>query len=310
VALSLRRRGPSNFERAADGSMTLVEHLIELRRRLFFAALGVVAGLIVGLFLADPAFQLLIRPYKKLPDAGSLQWLGPADSFTVKLQMALWLGLIIGAPVWLYQLWAFVAPGLHRHERRWAYAFVAVAVPLFATGVVLAYFVVDRSLHFLVTAGVSGAKVQFEASRYLNFVTTMMLLFGAAFEFPLLLLMLNFAGVVTGRRLLSWWRAVVFLCTAFAAVVTPDPGVFGMLLLAACMSVLYFVAVGVALFNDRRRSRRQGEYSDLTDDQISPLEDDRDPVEPGEAVGPPTAVGGPSQVPAPLPIERRYDDFT
>ena len=128
--------------------MTLIEHLNELRSRLFRASIAVVVGLIAGFFLAKPAFNLLKRPYEQLPDAAPLQQLAPTDSFMIQLQLAMWIGLIIGSPVWMYQLWAFVAPGLHKHERKWAYVFVALAVPLFAGGAVLAYLVVDKSMYF------------------------------------------------------------------------------------------------------------------------------------------------------------------
>ncbi len=298
--------------------MTLVEHLIELRSRLFYASIAVVTGLIAGYWIADPVFMFLQQPYIKLMagKTAKLQTLGPADSFTIRLQLALWIGLILGAPVWLYQLWAFVAPGLHKHERRWAYVFVGLAAPLFIAGAWLAYVVIDRSLHFLVDAGIGGLQTSFEASRYIDFVTTMLLLFGVAFEFPLLLLMLNFTGVVSGKKLASWWRVVVFICTAFAAVVTPDPGVFGMLILAGCMSFLYFIAVGVALLNDKRKGRGKEVYAGLDDDEVSPLEDDRvavgapDGIEPVEPVAGPTPVAGPSPMAAPKPLDSRYDEMT
>jgi len=311
VRFALRKRGPSNFERAADGSMTLIEHFRELRTRLFVASLGVVAGLIVGFFLAQPVFELLKQPYcnlpgKTLPDGTCQNFilLAPADSFILKLKLALWIGLIVGGPVWLYQLWAFIAPGLHRHERKWAYVFTAIAAPLFAGGATLAYIVVDKGLAFLLDAGVAGLDSQLEVTRYISFVTSMILLFGVGFEFPLVLLMLNFTGVVSARRLLSWWRVIVFLCFAFAAVATPDPGPFGMTLLAGALSLLYFVAVGVAFINDRRRGRGKEMYAGLADDEVSPLADDREPVEAGEAIAPVAPVAEPT------PIDRRYDDMT
>jgi sec-independent protein translocase protein TatC len=312
VAISLRRRGPSKFERAADGSMTLIEHLIELRTRLFYASLAVVVGLIVGYLLSNSVYELLKEPYCSLPKAtdpvtGECQGffqMSPATGFIVRLKIALWVGLIVSGPVWFYQLWAFVAPGLHRHERKWAYVFVALAAPLFAGGAVLAYVVIDKGLKFLLEAGVTGTTAQLEVESYISFVTTMILLFGVGFEFPLLLLMLNFAGVVSARRLLSWWRIVVFACFAFAAVATPDPGPFGMTLLAASLSMLYFIAVGVAFVNDRRKGRGKEIYAGLDDDETSPLEDARQPV------GAPDRVDMPEPVPGPLPLERRYDDTT
>ncbi|HEX6969701.1 MAG TPA: twin-arginine translocase subunit TatC [Micromonosporaceae bacterium] len=311
MGFALRRRGPSNFQRAADGSMTLVEHFRELRSRLFKATLGILAGLVVGYFLADPVFHLLSEPYCSLPDArkpdGSCQnflMLAPTDGFVLKLKLALWLGLIIGGPVWLYQLWAFIAPGLHRHERKWAYVFVSIAAPLFVGGAALAYFVVDKGLSFLLEAGVTGVSSQLEVTRYISFVTTMILLFGVGFEFPLVLLMLNFTGVVSARRLAGWWRVVVFLCFAFAAVATPDPGPFGMILLALALSLLYFIALGVAFLYDKRRGRGKELYDGLDDDRASELDHRPEPVDALERVDEVEPVS------APAPLDRRFDDTT
>ncbi|MGC4748205.1 twin-arginine translocase subunit TatC [Micromonospora sp. DT201] len=317
MAFALRKRGPSTFERAADGSMTLIEHVRELRNRLFRASLAIVGGLIVGFVLAEPVFLLLKQPYCRLPDTrdalGNCQdllALAPTTGFVLKLKLALWLGLIIGGPVWLYQLWAFIAPGLHRHERKWAYVFVSIAAPLFAAGAMLAYVVVDKGLGFLMESGVGGLSNQFEVGAYIAFITNMILLFGVAFEFPLILLMLNFAGIASARRLLSWWRAVIFICFAFAAIATPDPGPFGMTLLAASLSLLYFVAVGIAFINDKRRGRGKEIYAGIDDDEVSPLEFDKDPVVAGQRVDATAPIGVPDPIAPPAPIERRYDDMT
>ena len=321
MALTLNRdRKPSRFERASDGSMTLIEHVRELRSRLFIAAIGVVVGLIIGFFIAKPVFNFLSQPYCQLPSSKVLQpngsvrcnflVLGVTDSLSVRLKIALWIGLFIGSPVWLYQLWAFVAPGLHRHERKWAYLFVAVAAPLFVGGGTLAYLMIFHSLPWIMDAGVLGQPTQLEVSSYLGFVTNMILLFGCAFEFPLLLLMLNFTGVVTGRKLLGWWRIVVFISFAFAAIATPDPGPFGMTALALCMSALYFVAVAIAFVNDRRKGRGRDLYANLNDDELSPLDDGLEPVAAGDRIEPASAVAAPTPVAQPLPLESRFDDMT
>ncbi|HEX2774973.1 MAG TPA: twin-arginine translocase subunit TatC [Micromonosporaceae bacterium] len=311
MAFAIRKRGPSNFQRAADGSMTLVEHLRDLRTRLFRASLAVLVGFAVGYWLTHPVRNLLQRPYCDLPSSrdprtGDCRFvqLGVADVFLLDLKIALWVGLIVAAPVWLYQLWAFVAPGLHRHERRYAYVFVAIAAPLFAGGAVLAMFVVQKGLQFLLNFSGPDINTTLEVTRYISFVTNLILLFGVAFEFPLLILMLNFVGVVSARRLLGWWRVVVFLFFAFAAVVTPTPDPFGMTALALCLSALYFVAVGVAFLNDRRRGRGAEIYSGLDDDEISPLANDREPVGAG------SPVDAPAPVAAPAPLDRRYDEMT
>lgn len=297
-----RRRGPTEFQRATDGSMTLIEHIRELRNRLFKASLGVAFGLIVGFTLSQDVFNLLAVPYCDLTPPGEeckfLQ-LGPADGFILRLKIALWLAVIVAAPIWLYQLWAFVAPGLHRHERKWAYWFAGIAGPLFAAGAILAYFVVGKGLEFLLASGVTGVETNLEVTKYISFVTGMILLFGVSFEFPLLLLMLNFAGVVTGRRMLSWWRAAVFIAFAFAAITTPDPGPFGMTLFALVLSLLYFMAVGVALLNDKRKGRGKEIYEGMDDDETSSL--DNYDLEPVEAGAPPEKIA---------PLERRYDDMT
>lgn len=316
MALSLRRdRGPSKFEQAADGSMTLIEHVKELRNRLFWAALGVLGGLVVGFILAGPVFDLLQQPYCDLPSSwidGKCRFLvlGVADTLILKLKIALWLGLVVGSPVWLFQLWAFIAPGLHRHERKWAYVFVAIAAPLFMAGAVLAYFVVGHGLAFIMQAGVIGETSQLEVTKYIGFVMNMIVVFGAAFEFPLILLMLNFTGVVTAKQLIGWWRIMVVVAFAFSAIATPDPGPFGMILLAACMLLLYLIATGVAALNDKRKGRGKEIYEDLGDDETSELEEERVPVGVSDRVDAPTPVEAPVPVEKPRPLESRYDDMT
>jgi sec-independent protein translocase protein TatC len=293
--------------------MSLMEHLQELRMRLFRGALGVVGGLIIGLFIAKPVLSFITRPYCKLPGAPQpCQFVAnsPLDPLLLDLRVALYIGLILGAPVWLYQLWAFIAPGLHRHERRYTYAFVAVATPLFLTGATLAFLVVQKSLRFFLGAATNGYHITVGLQGYFDFVTNMMLLFGAGFEVPLLVVMLNFFGVLSARRLLGWWRIAVFLMFVFGAVVTPTPDPFGMSILAGSMAILYFGAVGVAFINDRRRAKRNNVYAGLDDDETSPLEFDVDSVEAGAPVDTIDPIGKPEPVTKPLPLDRRYDDST
>jgi sec-independent protein translocase protein TatC len=313
VAVIKSRSGKrvSKFQLAADGSMTLFDHLRELRGRLFKAVLGVFLGAAVGYYFSGHVesfldapycnYQLAQNPAQKLcgfAAAGS-----PIDAFVVQLKVSLYFGLLISSPIWLYQLWAFIAPGLHKRERRHAYAFAALATPLFAFGAILAHLVVAKSLHLFLGGG--NFTVLVDISGYFGFVTKMMLLFGFAFEFPLLIVMLNMVGMVTGRKLLGWWRPAIFLMFLFGAIVTPTPDPFSMSILAGCMAVLYFAAVGFALINDRRRGRTK-QYADLDDDDVSPLDDadNGDPIEAGAFIHVPEPIE-PAQ-----PLPRSFDDFT
>ncbi|MBB5113836.1 sec-independent protein translocase protein TatC [Micromonospora echinospora] len=297
--------------------MTLIEHIRELRNRLFRASLAILVGFGFGVWLSGPVLHILQKPYCDLPKArlidGNCNFvqLGPADLFLLQMKVALWVGLIIAAPIWLYQLWAFIAPGLHRHERRYAYFFTALAAPLFAAGAVLAYFVTSKGLEFLLNVSGGGdVTTTLDITRYVGFVTNLILLFGVAFEFPLIVLMLNFVGMASAKRLLSWWRVAVFVFFAFSAVVTPTPDPFGMTALAICLCALYFAAVGVAFLNDRRRGRGREVYAGIADDEVSPLDLSTEPVPAGGRIGASDPIGAPEPVAAPKPIERRYDDMT
>jgi sec-independent protein translocase protein TatC len=308
--------------------MTLMEHLQELRGRLFKASLGVLVGFGISWFLvATWVVAALNKPYCDLMQNNAikanhgqplpatwqcpLQVLGPTDYFVLQMKVALWVALVIAAPVWLYQLWAFIAPGLHRNERRWAYVFVGAAAPLFAAGGLLAFFVVTKGLEFLFSLTPSNVSTNLDVTRYVDFITGLMLLFGVALEFPLIVALFNVTGMASARRLLSWWRVAVFAFFAFSAIATPTPDPFGMTALALVLTALYFAAVGFAFLNDARRNRRRrAEFGDVGDDEISPLQHDPDPVEAGAPVDGVTAVDAPSPVTKPKPLESRYDDFT
>jgi sec-independent protein translocase protein TatC len=306
-----RQKKPTKFQQAADGSMTLIEHIRELRSRLTKAVLSVLVGFFVAFYFSSHIFDFIQKPYcdLNLKGDGSCDFLvlKATDPLMMSMKIALWGGLILAAPFWLYQLWAFIAPGLHKHERRWAYMFGAIAVPLFFVGAVLASLVVSKGLSFLLTHGAVKA-TSLEASSYLSFVTNLVLLFGLSFEFPVLLLLLNFTGIVRGKRMLGWWRVAIIVFFAFAAITTPDPGPFGMTLLAAALSLLYFVACGIAILNDKRRDRKARKaYGDYGDDETSALDYDPEPIEAAE----PIAV--PSDIAPPTPVEERrsrWDDMT
>lgn len=290
-----KRRRSSNFQRAADGSMTLMEHIRELRSRVLKAVVAIIIAAAFMLIDFVPGRDFVVTEWVQRFVLGpycdyaisvnptqtcGLNFPNPLDAFMLQLKLGLYLGLAVSAPVWLYQLWAFVAPGLHRNERRYTYAFVAIAAPLFSVGTVLGYVLVTKSMQFLLRAvpSMDGLTLSINAVEYFDFITLVMLVFGLGFEFPLLALVLNIAGVVSARRLLSWWRVVVFLMFVFAGIVTPNPDPFSMIIFALCLSALYFAAVGVAFIVDGRRARRQARQT-VGDDEVSPIE----PVSPVDA---------------------------
>lgn len=259
--------------------MTLAEHLGEFRNRLIKSALALAVGMVVAFVFYEQVFDFVTHPYCELPAASRLTggerclltFTGITGAFSIQLRVAMIVGVIISGPVWLYQLWAFVTPGLHRRERRWALVFAGISTALFAGGSAFGYYSLNRALEFLLSFG-SGLTPVIAIDRYLSFVTNLLLVFGASFEFPLLLIMLNLAGIVSAKRLRSAWRGIIFGIFAFAAVATPSQDPITMSLMAMPMTVLYGVALVVALIHDRRAARRDP-YAGLDDDAPSALPD-------------------------------------
>jgi sec-independent protein translocase protein TatC len=265
--------------------MTLTEHLIELRSRLLRAFLAVGAGMVVAFLFYDQVFNVLRHPYCQLEAAHrlggrecTLIFTGVLDALAVRLRVAMIAGIILSSPLWVYQLWAFVTPGLHRHERRWALTFAACSGALFAAGTIFAYFTLGRALQFLLSF--SGDLTPLIAvDKYLSFVTKMLLIFGASFEFPLLVVMLNLAGVVSARRLAAAWRVIVFGIFVFAALITPSQDPITLCGMALPLSLLYGVALLVAFAHDRRVARREAASPWLDADSTAsaePTDPDRD----------------------------------
>ena len=273
-------RGRSAKPTAAAG-MSLSDHLRELRSRLVKAGIGIVAGMVVGWVYYDAIFAWLSAPFNDIVhharDEGKVVVLaltGVADPFTLQLQIAAMVGLVIAAPVWLYQLWRFITPGLHGHEKRWALGFAAAATPLFAAGVALAYWVLPSGLALLFGFTPAGVENIVSVDRYLDFFVRTILVFGVGFLIPLLVVLLNFAGVLTGKALLSWWRAIILIIFLFAAIATPTGDPWNMTLLAAPILLLVTIAVGICVLNDKRRARRDRTvgFGQWDDDEASLIE--------------------------------------
>lgn len=265
--------------------MTLAGHLAELRSRLVKAILAVTAGGVVGWFLYDRVFTALQRPFLEVRahrPTGSLvelNFTGITDPFSLKIKISIFIGLLLASPVWIYQIWAFITPGLHRNERRYAIGFLAAALPLFLGGAYLAWLVMPKAVSFLLEFTPNGASNILDLETYLNFVIRFILAFGAAFLIPVIMVGVNMAGLVSARRLASAWRITIFGIFLFAAMMTPTPDAWTMLLMGSSIVLLYLAALGLCFLNDRRRARRAAAEpsASWSDDEASPLpEADRD----------------------------------
>ncbi len=287
MAFSLRRGRKAGDDEVPDegvpddGTMTLVEHLRELRSRIVRSVVAIILATIVSFFFYNQIFELLTRPFtttvnQLAKDEGlqaQLTLTGVADAFTLQLKTSLAAGIVISSPYWLYQIWAFIVPGLHPRERRWTRVFAAIAGPLFLLGVAIGYYVLPKGLSILLDFTPADVSNLIEVSRYLSFILRMLLVFGIAFEIPLFVVLLNLAGVVTGRQL-GRFRAWIILGTfIFAAVATPSTDPISMLFLAIPMTLLFLLSEIIARLIDRRRGIH--DYEEWDDNEQSDLALDR-----------------------------------
>jgi len=277
---SQRRQNP-------EGRMPLMDHLRELRNRVVKMALGLAAGMTAGFVFFSQAWAVIERPLCRavihghsgcsIPGTNQLILNSPLDPFYLRVKVAFIVGVIVSSPVWLYQLWAFVAPGLYAREKRWGHLFLATAVPLFLLGTVLAYLSLGRSMHYLLGLTPHGVGNYIQVDLYMSFVMTMMLAFGIAFEVPLLIVMLNLAGILTHQRFRRWRRLLIFGVFVIAGVANPSPDPITMLVLGGACAALVEVAEFIVWRNDRRRARRHPDpYAGLSDDEVSPLDEPSD----------------------------------
>ena len=223
--------------------MPLVEHLTELRRRLIWSAIALVCGAVVAFTLYNRILDFLIDPYTDITGKTEFVILDPLEGFAARLKVSAWCGAFLASPVVLWQLWRFITPGLHKSEKRYAIPFIIGSVLLFALGAAVALFTFEQALSFLIGVGGPNVDPLFSPGKYLGLVTLMMVAFGLAFEFPILLLFLQLAGVVTSRKLRSWRRPALVIVVAVAAVITPSQDPYSLFAMAAPMYLFYELAI-------------------------------------------------------------------
>lgn len=242
--------------RDPEGTMSLVEHLEELRRRLVISVVAIAVGSVVGWILYDAVIELLLEPYcdywvtvppeNRPTDSCSLFFMGAVDPVLIKLKVVVFLGLFIALPVVLWELWAFIVPGLTQREKRLAVPFVASSVILFALGAYLAYATLPRALSFLLGFAGSEFAPLLTGDRFLSFVMLVALAFGLSFEFPIVLIFLTVVGVISTQMLRDWRRWVYLGISIFAAFITPSADPYTMLAMMLPMMLFYEAAIIVA----------------------------------------------------------------
>ncbi|MGW1023360.1 twin-arginine translocase subunit TatC [Streptomyces sp. NPDC002577] len=272
-------------EKDPEGRMPLAEHLRELRNRLAKSLLAVVVTTVFAFFFYKDILQFFTDPIlqavgcklslEELQETGTTTCArivqnGLLSPFTLALSVSFTSGLVLASPVWLYQLWGFIAPGLHKNEKKYSLGIVGAGFPLFLLGAYFAYWSLPKMAEVMLQFSIIGSDNQLPLDELIQLIMRMIIIFGLAFELPLLLVVLNFGGIVSGAKMLSWWRGMVMGITLFAAIATPSTDPVSMLALAAPISVLYFVATGVAIMNDRRRARI--EAAGPADDEASDLD--------------------------------------
>ncbi|WP_033287506.1 twin-arginine translocase subunit TatC [Amycolatopsis jejuensis] len=290
-----------------DGTMTLIEHIYEFRRRLGWALFFVVVGGIFGFIWFEQRLgpipslgNIMTDPYCAIP--ASQRFAGdqpgcrllqtvPFEAFMIRLKVGVAAGAVLLSPAWLYQLWAFIAPGLYAKERRYALIFVSFASALFAAGAVLAYLLVPHALALLAGFGQEQFVTALTADKYISFILSLLVIFGVSFELPLLVVMLNRVGVLKYQQLKRWRRGIVFGLFVFAAFATPGSDPFSMLGLAAALTLLFEISIQIARFHDRKLDRvRQDEgWDKLADDEAAPF--DYTPSTADDAPAAPRATG-------------------
>lgn len=242
--------------------MSLAQHLVELRKRLIIGAIALVVAMAVAFFLTDWIIWAMTEPIRivaeRRGEAASVELMystitGPFD---MRLRISFAVGILLSAPVWLWQIWAFLMPGLTRKEVRYTIGFVAAAVPLFFSGVFVGWLVMPHIVEIMAGFSPEGSANFYEGKYYYDFVFKLLLVVGISFIIPVFLVALNFAGIMSGKAILKGWRVAILVAVVFSGLATPAADIVSMLMLAAILTVLYFAAAGLSVLLDYRRSKR------------------------------------------------------
>ena len=259
--------------------MSLIEHLRELRSRLFKASVAIVIGTVAAWGFYPQIFDILSQPVNVIVEKAQsngrdvrLVLGGVADAFVLQIKVSVVTSMLVTSPIWIYQLWRFITPGLYRKEKLRAYLFASVATPLFVSGAVLAYIFLPIGLQLLFGFTPLGVGNYVPVDRYLSFFLRMVLVFGISFLTPLFIVMLNIFDMLEAKAITSRWRLVVLITFAFSAIATPTGDPVNMTLLAAPVLLLISVATFIAWLNDKRRARKRKDdpVLGLSDDEASP----------------------------------------
>lgn len=261
-----RRKNP-------EAQMHLGGHLKEFRNRFFWAALFIIAGSVGGWYLFDPVFNALQSPIIQVAKDShinaTVNFGTIGGAFDLRLQIAAFIGVVIASPFWLYQLWAFVVPALRRRERIYTVAFLGSAIPLFVGGCAMAWYALPNFVHTLLAMTPSGSANLINANEYILFAVRILLVFGISFVLPVVLVLLNFMGLLSAKAILQGWRLAVVIAAFIGALSTPVSDPTSMFLLMVPLLVLYCLALGIAWLHDRianRRSQKMLSEYDITQD--------------------------------------------
>lgn len=254
-----QRKLKKSSKRPKDGQMSLKEHLVELRNRIIISGVALLLTTVAGFFLYEPVFNALVDPVTRLSTAErqvAVESTALGQPLDIMIQVSLFIGIVLSAPIWLYQAWAYIVPGLKKKEKRYALGFILTALPLFFLGVGLGWLVLPEAAEFFVNLTPGKITNNIHVDLYITFVLRLFLAFGVSLVLPVVLVGLNLIGVLKGRQILKHWRITVFLIALLAALAAPGGDAMTMFYLAIPLVTLFGIAIGLCLLNDRRRAKR------------------------------------------------------